>query len=263
MRHEAKDGTVGAFEEEGHAGDETEHGALVVTVCETDGDLEGAGDDGVGVHEVFLAPDAGAGVDGVGEEAAHGAERDVQETEHGGPAAGAALAEGFEVFEVVGAEDGVDGEFGAEGAEVAAAGDEGLEGEDDGHCFFEARFADDFAAGDVEHLLFTDLGFVVKAALAVASGVVFKFCVGVSGRRACGSGGSPFGSNFTWDLDDVTGNAMFGQMLLGGEMAFAPFSCWCVGADQQYRDGDGDDDNEWDNESYSPGLVRSQVLGPN
>ena len=149
VRDEAEDGAVGAFEEERHAGHETEHGALVVAVGEADGDLEGAGDDGVGVHEGFLAPDAGAGVDGVGEEAAEGAEGDVEEAEHGGPAAGAGLAEGFEVFEVEGAEDGVDGEFGAEGAEVAAAGDEGLQGEDDGHCFFEGGFADDFAAGDV------------------------------------------------------------------------------------------------------------------
>ena len=45
MRYEAKDGAVGALEEESHAGDETEHGALVVAVCEADGDLEGASDD--------------------------------------------------------------------------------------------------------------------------------------------------------------------------------------------------------------------------
>ncbi len=133
VRHEAEDGAVGALEEERHAGDEAEHGAFVVAVCETDGDLEGAGDDGVGVHEVFLAPDAGTGIDGVGEEAAERAEHNVQETEHGGPAAGAGLTKGFEVFEVVGAEDGVDGQFGAEGAEVAAGGDEGLQGENDGH----------------------------------------------------------------------------------------------------------------------------------
>lgn len=64
--YKAEDGTVGAFKEESHAGEETKHGALVVTVRDTDGDLEDAGDDGVGVDEVFLAPDTGAGVDGVG-----------------------------------------------------------------------------------------------------------------------------------------------------------------------------------------------------
>ena len=126
VRHEAEDGAVGALEEECHAGHEAEHGALVVAVCEADGDLEGASDDGVDVHEVFLAPDARAGVDGVGQETADGAEGDVEETEHGGPATGAGLTEGFEVFEVVSAQDGINGQFGAEGAEVAAAGDEGL-----------------------------------------------------------------------------------------------------------------------------------------
>ena len=77
MRDEAEDGAVGALEEEGHAGHEAEHGALVVAVGEADGDLEGAGDDGVGVDEGFLAPDAGAGVEGVGEEAAEGPAGDV------------------------------------------------------------------------------------------------------------------------------------------------------------------------------------------
>ncbi len=184
VRHEAEDGAIGALEEEGHAGDEAEHRALVVAVCETDGDLERAREDGVGVDEVLLAPDAGAGVEGVGEETAEGAEDDVQEAEHGGPATGARLAKGFEVLDVVGAQDGVDGEFGAKGAEVAAAGDEGLQGEDNGHCFLEGGFADDFAASDVEHLLFADLGFVIKATLALASGVVFDFGVGVPVRRA-------------------------------------------------------------------------------
>ena len=64
--HEAEDGAVGALEEERHARDETEHGVLVVAVRETDGELEDAREDGVGVDEVLLAPDAGAGVDGVG-----------------------------------------------------------------------------------------------------------------------------------------------------------------------------------------------------
>ena len=126
VRDEAEDGAVGALEEEGHAGDEAEHGALVAAVGQADGELEHAGHDGVRVDEALLPPDTGAGVDGVGYETAEGAEHDVQETEHGGPATGAGLTERFEVLEVVGAQDGVDGQFGAEGAEVAAAGDEGL-----------------------------------------------------------------------------------------------------------------------------------------
>ena len=231
--HEAEDGAVGALEEEGEAGDEAEHGALGVAVREADGELEDAGEDGVGVHEVFLAPDAGAAVDGVGDEAADGPAGDVEEAEHGGPAAGARLAEGLEVLEVVGAQDGVDGELGAKGAEVAAAGDEGLEGEDDGHRLLEAGLLDDFPAGDVEHLLFANLGFVGKAALALAGGVVLDLCVWITVRRAGFERYRFLGIDLARDLDDVTGDAMFSQILLGGEVAFAPFPCRGVGADQQ------------------------------
>ena len=182
VRHEAEDGAVGALEEEGEAGDEAEHGALLVAVGEADGEFEDAGEDGVSVDEVLFAPDAGAGVDGVGEEATDGPASDVEEAEHGGPAAGARLTEGFEVLDVVGAQDGVDGELGAKGAEVAAAGDEGLEREDDGHGLLEAGLLDNLPAGDVEHLLFANLGFVGKAALALAGGVVLDLCVRITVR---------------------------------------------------------------------------------
>ena len=233
VRHEAEDGAVGALEEEGEAGHETEHGALVVAVREADGEFEDAGEDGVGVDEVLLAPDAGALVDLVGEEAADGPEGDVEEAEHGGPAAGTRLAEGFEVLDVVGAQDGVDGELGAKGAEVAAAGDEGLEGEDDGHCLLEAGLLDNLPTGDVEHLLFANLGFVGKAALALAGGVVFDFCVRITVRRARFKRCWFLGIDLAWNLNNVTGDAMFSQILLGGEVAFAPFPCRGVGADNQ------------------------------
>ena len=231
--HEAEDGAVGALEEEGEAGHEAEHGALVVAVREADGELEDAGEDRVGVHEVFFPPDAGAGVDGVGEEAADRAKGDVEEAEHGGPAAGARLAEGLEVLDVVGAQDGVDGELGAKGAEVAAAGDEGLEGEDDGHGLLEAGLLDNLPAGDVEHLLFANLGFVGEAALALAGGVVFDLRVRITVRRARFKRCWFLGIYLAWNLDDVTGDAMFGQILLGGEVAFTPFPGRGVGADQQ------------------------------
>lgn len=182
--HEAEDGAVGALEEEGEPGHEAEHGALVVAVGQADGELEGAREEQVPVHEVLLAPDAGAGVDEVGEEAADGPEGDVEEAEHGGPAPGARLAQRLEVLDVVGAQDGVDGQLGAEGAEVAAAGDERLHGEDDGHGFLEAGLLDNLPARDVEHLLAANLGFAVKAGLAFARGVVFDLRVRVPGRRA-------------------------------------------------------------------------------
>ena len=231
--HEAEDGAVGALEEEGEAGHEAEHGALLVAVRQADGELEDARQDGVRVHEVLFAPDAGAGVDGVGEEAADGPEGHVEEAEHGRPAPGARLAEGLEVLDVVGAQDGVDGELGAKGAEVAAAGDEGLQGEDDGEGLLEAGLLDNFPARDVEHLLFANLGFVGKAALALAGGVVFDLGVRITVRRARFQRCWFLGVDLARDLDDVTGDAMFSQILLGGEVAFAPFPCRGVGADQQ------------------------------
>jgi len=71
------------------------------------------------------------------------------------------LLEAGKVLDVVGAEDGVDCELGAKGAEVGAAGDEGLEGKNYGHGFFEAGLDDDFTPRGVEHLLLANLGFVV------------------------------------------------------------------------------------------------------
>ena len=161
MRHETEDCAVARFEEQGHPGDEPEHRAVGLWIGGADGDEESSGDDGEDVDEVFLAPDARALVDGVGEETPCGAGDNIEEAEHCGPAAGAGLTQLREVLNVVCAKDGVDGKLGAEGAEVGAAGDEGLEGENDAHGFFKGRLDDDFAAGRVEHLLLADLGFVV------------------------------------------------------------------------------------------------------
>ena len=161
MRYEAENGAVACFEEEGHPGDEPEHRAVGLWVGGADGNEESSRDDGEGMDEIFLAPDARALVDGVGEETTGGAGDDIEKAEHCGPAPGAGLAQLGEVLNVVCAEDGVDGKLGAEGAEVGAAGDEGLEGENDAHGFLEGRLDDDFAPGRVEHLLLADLGFVV------------------------------------------------------------------------------------------------------
>lgn len=160
MRHQPEIRPVARFQEASHAGDEPEHGVLVLRVREADGDEEDARDDGHAVDPHLLAPDAGVRVDEIADDAAQGAEDDVEEAEHGGPVAGARLPERGEVLLVVGAEDAVDGEFAAEGAEVAAAQDERLEGEDDGQGFAEGGFDDDLAARGVEHLLFAYLDFV-------------------------------------------------------------------------------------------------------
>ena len=189
VRHEGEIRPVARFEEECHTGNETEHGGFVMGVCESYRDLKCPGDDGEGVQKGFLPPDARVRVQCVGYQTPRGAEGHVQQPKHSGPASRPRLPQRFEILEVVGAEDGVDGEFGAEGTEVVHGGHEGLEGEDDGHGFFEGRFLDDFAAGDVEHLLFADLGFaVVGDAAGGAFGVEDHLCVVVAGRGA-GVGG--------------------------------------------------------------------------
>ncbi len=109
VRHKGVVGAIAGFEEQGHTGDEAEHGALLVRVGEADSNEEGAGDDGENMDKVFLAPDTALPVDEVGDDTAHGSEDDVEQAEHGGPVSGTGLAELGEVFDVVGAEDGVDG----------------------------------------------------------------------------------------------------------------------------------------------------------
>ena len=177
-------------------------------ICEADGDLEGTGDDAKGVQEVFFAPDAGAAVDEIGEYAAGGSEDDVEQTEHGGPAAGTSLAERFEVFEIVGAEDGIDGELGTEGTEVAAGCDERLQAEDYGGGFFEAGFADDFSACSVKHLLFADLSFAVGD--VARFGVKDHVFLVALGGVAVGGGSGVFVPKCSWDFNDVAGDAVAG-----------------------------------------------------
>ena len=95
-------------------------------VSETDGNEKCACYESKGMDEDLLAPDAEMGINRIGDETTSWAERNVQETEHGGPTARAGLSQDFEVLQIVVAEDGVDGQFSAEGAEIGASLNEGL-----------------------------------------------------------------------------------------------------------------------------------------
>ncbi len=230
MRDKGEVGAVAALEEEGHAGDEAEHGRRVMRVGEADGDEEAAGDDAVGVEEDLLAPDAGAAVGEVGDDAAERAEDDVEEAEHGGPVAGAGLAEGGEVLDVVGAQDGVDGQLAAKGAEVAARDDERLEGEDDLHRFAEARLDHDLAAGRVQHLLLADLCFVVEGSAAlVGGGELELLLVAGCGWTLGAGGGCSLVGDLARNVHYVSRDAMVGQVLLGMQVTFVPFAHGRVG----------------------------------
>lgn len=102
VRHDGEVGAVRGIHEDGEAGDESEHGGFVVRVEETDGEFETTHRHAAEDDPHLLAPDrAGVFVDDVCDDAAEWAEEDVQEPEHGCPAAGAGLSKVGEVLEVV------------------------------------------------------------------------------------------------------------------------------------------------------------------
>ena len=260
MGHEGEVRAVARFEEEGHAGDESEHGAVGVGVGETDGDEEGAGEDGEDVDEDLLAPDVGVAVDEVGDDAAEGPEDDVEEAEHGRPATGAGLFQGGEVFDVVGTQDGVDGQLGAKGAEVGACGHEGLRADNDRNGLFETGLDDDFAPRGVEHLLLADLRFMVVVRRVFASGFVADF-LGAT-VRAARAGAVIFGAvhQAAGDIYDGAGNAVICQISFGLEMAVCPFARRGVGAEDKHGGGGGGDHDEGDDEGHTPGDMCGEML---
>ena len=239
MRHQREIRAVAGFQEEGHAGDEAEHGMFVMWVREADGEEEDAGDDADEVDPDLLAPDVAVAVDDIGYDAASGAEGDVEKAEHGGPAAGASLKEVGEVLDVVGAEYGINGELSAERAKVAACQDKSLRAEDDGESFFEAGFLDYLAAGCVEHLLLPDLGFVVMVGGVLAGGAVADFFSAVATRWTVGAGAILVVCEAARHVDDRTGDAMTSQVLFSMYVAVCPFATGCVGTEQKHANGSG------------------------
>lgn len=208
MRHEREIRAIARIHEEGHASHKPEHRVLVMRVCKADSDEEDAADDGHEVDPDLLAPDVAVAVDDVGDDAAGGAEGHVEEAEHGRPAPGAGLLEIGEVLGVVGAEDGVDGELGAEGAEVAACQDQGLRTQDHGESFFKAGLLDDFAAGGVEHLLLSNLGFVVMGGRVFAGGAVADLFGAAPCRGTARAGAVLIIHEASWYIDNGASDAV-------------------------------------------------------
>lgn len=62
VRHQGEVGTVACFEEERHAGDEAEHGRLVLRIEKADGNEEGAGDDADEDDPALFEPEVGGDV---------------------------------------------------------------------------------------------------------------------------------------------------------------------------------------------------------
>ena len=190
MRHETEIRPVARLQEKRHPGNKPKHGIPIMRVRGPDRDQKHARHERKDVNQVLFPPHVRAPVDEIREDAPEGSEDDVQEAEHGGPVAAAALLEGGEVLQVVGAQDAVDGELGAEGAEVASPRHERLHREDDFQEFLARGFDDDFAAGGVEHLLFADLGFVRESCrLFGLGGFEAELFLGTTVRATAARGG--------------------------------------------------------------------------
>lgn len=121
MRDEGKVGAVAGLVEDGHGGDEAEHGgdavpAILAGVHRADDDEQRTGGEAAGRDPKFLRPEAApeTPVQDVGDDAAQRAGDKVQEAEDGGVVTRVSLAQAWEVLLVVGAEDRIDGELAAE-----------------------------------------------------------------------------------------------------------------------------------------------------
>ena len=110
MRHNSKVSPIRSIHKERQPSHQSEHRRHALGVREPDRDLERAHDHAKERDPELLRPHGPrVPVDQVADHAAGGAEQDVEEAEHGGPLAGAGLAQRGEVLEVVGADYGVYG----------------------------------------------------------------------------------------------------------------------------------------------------------
>jgi len=105
VRYKRVIGPIATFEEEGHTSDESEHGARVLGVGETNGNEESTSDDSVDVDERLLSPHTRAAVQEIGENPTSWPEHNVEQTKHGSPSSSPSLSKRGEVLQVVGTED--------------------------------------------------------------------------------------------------------------------------------------------------------------
>lgn len=259
VRHQSVVGAVACFQKKRHAGDEAEHGVLLLRVQDANGDQEGSGDDGETVKPNLFGPGrAGFAVDVVSHDATDGAEDHVEETKHGSPVATSGLAERLEVLKVVCTQDGVDRQLCAEGAEVAGGCDESLHRENNRYGFLEGRLLNNLASRSVEHLLLWEDGFVVVRLLALACCVELHFLVGCWGSGRTGVGllvHNPCGC-----VDDGCVDAVACKVVLHSQVAIGPFAGWSIRAQEQQAAGHSNNADTRHYEGDAPCHVRSKAL---
>jgi len=105
VRDQREVGAVAGLEEDGHQGNEAEHGALVVRVRLANDDEHQASDDTADVNPGFLKPQIASAkvVQEIRDDATQWAGDEIEEAEHGCPVGRAGLAQGREVLQVIGA----------------------------------------------------------------------------------------------------------------------------------------------------------------
>lgn len=253
MRYKRKVGAVTRLKEDGHQGNETNHGVLVVRVDFADDDAHDASNDADKVDPQLLCPQIAVrrDVDPVSNEASKRASDNIEKTEHGCPATGLCLAEVGEVLEVVCAKDGVDGELGTEGVEVAESEHSCLWGQDDLHCLLDGGLLDDFVLVAVDDLN------VASSRLNVA---MLGSDVLLLVARGDGAGSSGLIVETSSSGNDGLVVLVRDGCSLDDGATVGPFAGGCVVSEEQKTQGNSGNQDEWDDERDPPRHVGGQVL---
>lgn len=243
MWNERKVGSVAGLEEDSHERDEAHHGVEIVRVQLTDDDEADAADHADEVNPHLLCPEIviGSTEDEICDEATGGAAHNVEEAEHGCPAARFGLAEVFEVLEVVCAEDRVDGELTAERAKVGCHQRDGLNGAKHFKEFLHGRLLDDLVSELVDDLNLSSRSF----GFCLVNGALLLLII-AGGNRLWG--GRLFGKVSSRVNNVGNGRDCF--------VTVSPAAGRGVFSEQQHRDGGGGDQNERDDKGHAPRYMR-------
>lgn len=242
--------TVGTLEEECGSGNESEHCRLLVRVYFADDDKEDARDDGIDMQHDLFAPHAtGIAIREIADESTQRPGHNVEETKHGSPVSVFLQREFGEVLVIVIAQNAINGQLGAEGAEIACAGNKGLEGEENTCSFFECRFLNNLALGDLDHLLGTNLDFII----GIVVGFLF-FLVGhiVASNRVIRV--AVIVVHFTRDSNN-NADAMLAKVGISSRFSLRPLSSGTIWTKDKEKDCRGGDQDTGNNKGNAPRIV--------
>jgi len=168
----------------------------------------------------------------------------VEKTEHSSPATRAGLEELGEVLQVVGTEDRVNSQLSTEGVEISKGKGKGLWRANNFEGLFETGLLNDLTLCSVKHVLLADLGLVVEGA---DLGDTSLFCLALRAGKAVSLVGDA-----ARNLDNACINTVCLERLLHMLETLRPFAGRSVRAEDQHGDGSEDNDDEGDQEGYTP-----------